>query len=125
MSITISPSLMVGTIGRWMPDARREDGHVRLPIGEDAISLGHAAGSSNDEEAVVQRHLYEIDHKRSVVKDQGASRHNSAFIVLCDVLCPALSPGSKRRSLSAVIADPRISPPMEVSCRSSPASWSH
>lgn len=98
-----------------------DHGHVRLPIGEDAISLGHAAGSSNDEEAVVQRLLYEIDHQRSVVKDQGASRlglacagvafdHHSAFIVLCDVLCLAPSRWQER-SLSAVIADPRISPP--------------
>ena len=142
MSISISPSLMVGTIGRWIPDARREmtierassssgengivrmsstprsnarslvgrsprrvrprtgmslrgqrvrraepqeqigavvvihvdDGHVRPPLGEDRLGLGQVAGGADDEEAVVERQLDEVDDEGALVEDQGAAR---------------------------------------------------
>ena len=47
-----------------------DHGHVGLPLGQDALRLGHAAGRPHHEHAVVQGELDQIDDDLVVVQHQ-------------------------------------------------------
>ncbi len=77
-----------------------DHGHVRAPLGEDRLRLGQVARRANDEQAVVQRQLDEVDDQRAIVEhERPACLVPAKFHVidhagsLLDAPCHAASPG--------------------------------
>jgi hypothetical protein len=51
-----------------------DHGHVRAPLGQDRVRLCQAARGPNDEEAVIQRQLDEVNDQRAIVEHECAAR---------------------------------------------------
>jgi len=59
--------------GRAVVVVHVDDREVRPLLGDDLLGLGQARGRADDEQAVVQRQLDEIDHELAIVEDERAA----------------------------------------------------